>query len=91
MSIEWNNCEGANERLRAFLHEAAELDGQGMVVALWFQKLMVAQIAGMQNRVRGGSRAGKAPNKNRDFAAGHHRLVLDNYWPQGDILDDGSG
>jgi hypothetical protein len=81
MSIEWNNCEGANERLRAFLHEAAELDGQGMVVA----------IAGMQNRVRGGSRAGKAPNKNRDFAAGHHRLVLDNYWPQGDILDDGSG
>lgn len=37
-----------------------------------------------------GSAPGKSPNIERDFAAGHHRIMTDYFWPLNKIRNDGS-
>jgi hypothetical protein len=81
----------SREHLKTLLEEMAAMDDQDMTVAVWHKLSMLAQLAKVQNRDRGGSRLGKVPNKIRDFAAGRRRLMLDYFWPQEEVRDDGSG
>jgi hypothetical protein len=69
----------------------AEQDEQDFAVALWHQMMGLAAISVCEEIQAGGSLPGKAANKDRDFVAGHRRLMLDYFWPFDAERDDHSG
>lgn len=74
---------------RWYLQEDDADDETLICVAIWHQ--MVGNSLISQPKKHGGSLPGRAPKVEKDFAAGHQRIMLDYFWPVNQLRNDGSG